>query len=124
MPKLHDEDDKTLITRAQQGDDRAFEELLRRYYDRIFAMACSWCLNRDTAQDVTQAVCMAIAKNIHGFKHDSTFLTWAYRITINTAKNVATGTRYRHILYQRRAGRAETENGIRAGKTYHAGHDD
>jgi RNA polymerase sigma-70 factor, ECF subfamily len=92
---MREQDDRSLIIKAQQGDDAAFEELLRRYYDRIFAMACSWCLNRDRAQDITQTVCFAIAKNIRGYRHDAAFLTWAYRITINTAKNMAAGDRRR-----------------------------
>lgn len=92
---MDDKDDSTLIRQAQQGDERAFEILLRRYYDRIFAMACSWCLNRDLAQDITQEVCIKLAQHIRSYRHDAAFLTWVYRITINTAKNMAVSRRRR-----------------------------
>lgn len=92
---MSEPDDKNLIMLAQQGDERAFETLLRRYYDRIFGIAYSWCLKRDLAQDITQAACLAIVKNIGGYNHNATFLTWTYRIVINTAKNMAKGDRAR-----------------------------
>jgi RNA polymerase sigma factor (sigma-70 family) len=88
-------DEYSLICRAQKGDERAFGELLRLYYDRIYAMACSYCLNRDLAQDITQEVCLSLAKNIRSFQHNSAFLTWVYRITINTAKNMFISARRR-----------------------------
>ena len=53
---MTDTKETELILKAQQGDDRAFEVLIRRHYDRIFAMAYTWCLHRDTAQDITQNV--------------------------------------------------------------------
>ena len=92
---MSEADDKHLILQAQQGDERAFETLLRRYYDRIFGIAYSWCLKRDLAQDITQAICLAIVKNLRSYNHNATFLTWVYRIVINTAKNMAKGDRVR-----------------------------
>ncbi len=94
-------DEYVLICKAQKGDEAAFEALLRRHYDRIYAMACSYCLNRELAQDITQEVCLNLAKHIRSFKHNSAFLTWAYRITINTAKNMAISSRRRqHYEYE------------------------
>ena len=91
-------EESQLIKKAQEGDERAFEALLRNNYDRIFAMAYSWCQNPDTAQDITQQVCIAISRGIGGFKFQSSFLTWVYRITINTAKNMATAERRRRHM--------------------------
>jgi RNA polymerase sigma-70 factor (ECF subfamily) len=95
MQNMQDQDDKALIIEAQHGNDRAFEKLLRLYYDRIFAMAYSWCRNGDLAQDITQATCIAIVKNIRSYKHDAAFLTWTYRIVVNTAKNMNLSTKRR-----------------------------
>jgi RNA polymerase sigma-70 factor (ECF subfamily) len=89
------QEESQLIQKAQQGDERAFEALVRLHYDRIYAMACSYCLNRDLAQDITQEVCLILARNIRSYHHNAAFLTWVYRITVNTAKNMAISTRRR-----------------------------
>lgn len=106
---MSDQDDSTLIRMAQQGNERAFEALLRRHYDRIYAMACSYCLNRDLAQDVAQEVCVSLARHIRHYKHNAAFLTWVYRITVNTAKNMLI-SRKRRSHYESQYARESSEH--------------
>lgn len=75
--------DEELIKRAQDGDADAFEALLDAHYDFIHSVAWRWCGNRDEAEDITQEVCIRLARILPSFKGDSGFRTWVYRITLN-----------------------------------------
>ena len=79
--------DETLIKQCQNGDKAAFEALLSRYYDTIYRFAYHWCQDQTNAQDITQLVCMKLAKAITQFNFQSSFSTWLYPIVINSAKD-------------------------------------
>lgn len=76
-----------LIKKAQKGEKSAFNELLRAHYDTIYSIAWRWCGDQTNAQDITQNVCLKLATQIHSFAHQSSFATWLYRLTINSAKD-------------------------------------
>jgi RNA polymerase sigma-70 factor (ECF subfamily) len=78
-------DDRDLIRMACAGDARAFEDLLARHYDTIFRFSFQWCRNESDAQDITQTVCIGLARAIHHYKGKAKFTTWLYRVVINTA---------------------------------------
>jgi RNA polymerase sigma-70 factor (ECF subfamily) len=82
---MKDLEDKQLVKLACDGDARAFELLLERHYDRIFRMTFKWCRNRSDAEDITQDVCIKLARAIRGYNGKAAFTTWLYRIVINTA---------------------------------------
>lgn len=79
--------DDALIKECQSGDGEAFERLLERYYDVIYRIAFRWCQDQSNAQDITQLVCMKLAKSLQQFSFQSSFTTWLYTIVINTAKD-------------------------------------
>lgn len=79
--------DDALIKRCQNGDSNAFEALLEHYYDTIYRFAYRWCNDQTNAQDITQLVCMKLAKSVHQFKFESSFSTWLYPLVINCAKD-------------------------------------
>lgn len=79
--------DKALIKRAQNGDARAFEELLGACYGTLFKFAFKWCGNREDAEDVTQQACLKLARSIDQFRFDAAFTSWLYRLVINCAKD-------------------------------------
>lgn len=76
-----------LITAAQAGDTRAFEQLLHHYYDFIFRVAYKWCGKREDAQDITQHTCLKLASVIGHYRFESQFSTWLYRVVLNVAKD-------------------------------------
>lgn len=78
-------DDNALAARARTGDERAFEILIERHYDRMFRMAFKWCHNRESAEDITQNACIKLARAISTFNGKAAFTSWLYRLVINTA---------------------------------------
>lgn len=76
-------DDQTLVRTAQQGDMRAFEELVARHRDKIYARALSMLRNEDEAIDLSQEAWVKAWQRLAQFHGESSFATWLTRITIN-----------------------------------------
>ena len=74
-----------LVKKSQLGDKNAFEELVRRHQELVFSLAYKLTGNRELANDVAQEAFIRAWKAIQKFRGDSTFSTWIYRITVNTA---------------------------------------
>jgi len=86
--------DEQLVERAQNGDRRAFELLVRKYQYKIVQLVGRLVGDAD-APDVAQETFIKAWRALNGFRGQSAFYTWLYRIGINTAKNhlVARGRR-------------------------------
>ena len=80
------EPDGPLVARAQSGDRVAFEELVRRYADRLYAVVLRFVSDGSEAEEVTQEAFLRAWRGIGGFQGRSQFFTWLYRIAINEAK--------------------------------------
>lgn len=78
--------DEQLVARAQQGDRRAFELLVRKYQYKIVQLVSRLVGDAD-APDVAQETFIKAWRALKGFQGNSAFYTWLYRIGINTAKN-------------------------------------
>ena len=76
--------DEALIERARAGESDALEQLLERHERNIYHIALRTLGNHDDAMDMAQEAIIKIVRSIRGFKRDSTFKVWAYRITVNT----------------------------------------
>ena len=74
-----------LVKKSQFGDKSAFEQLVVRHQDLVFSLAYKLTGNREMANDVAQESFIRAWKAIEKFRGDSTFSTWIYRITVNTA---------------------------------------
>ncbi len=79
--------DRQLVERVQGGDDRAFELLVLKYQHRILGLVNRYVQDADEVQDVAQEAFIKAYRALPGFRGDSAFYTWLYRIAINTAKN-------------------------------------
>ncbi len=79
--------DEECVRRTQQGDPTAYDELVKRYMERIYAMTYHMTSNHENANDLAQEVFIKGYKNIHKFKGDSSFYTWIYRIAVNHTIN-------------------------------------
>jgi len=74
-----------LVRKSQFGDKAAFEQLVIRHQELVFSLAYKLTGNREMANDVAQEAFIRAWKAIEKFRGDSTFSTWIYRITVNTA---------------------------------------
>jgi RNA polymerase sigma-70 factor (ECF subfamily) len=79
--------DLSLVRRAQSGERRAFDLLVRKYQDRINRLARRYMGNPADAQDVTQDIFIKAYRGLQLFRCESAFYTWLYRLAINAAKN-------------------------------------
>src|SRR6267142_6902611 len=75
--------DEKLVRAAQKGDMPAFEELVARHRDKIYARAFSMMRNEDEAMDLSQEAWVKGWQRLVQFQGDSSFVTWMTRIVIN-----------------------------------------
>jgi len=79
--------DQILVTRVQKGDKSAFDLLVRKYQHRVAKLVSRYVRDRGEVEDVTQEAMIKAYRAIGGFRGESAFYTWLYRIAVNTAKN-------------------------------------
>tara|TARA_Y100000748_G_scaffold240211_1_gene204397 strand:- start:56 stop:679 length:624 start_codon:yes stop_codon:yes gene_type:complete len=79
--------DLSLVRRTKKGDYRAFDLLVLKYQSRVIATAFKYVKERQLAEDIAQEAFIKSYKSIDSFREESSFYTWVYRITVNTAKN-------------------------------------
>ena len=77
--------DPDLVTAAQAGDTRAFDELVRRYRDKVYRLSFKILRNEDDAAEALQDAFLSAYRGLKNFKAESTFSTWLYRITTNAS---------------------------------------
>lgn len=75
--------DEKLVRAAQKGDMAAFEELVARHRDKIYARAFSMMRNEDEAIDLSQEAWVKGWQRLKQFQGESSFVTWMTRIVIN-----------------------------------------
>ncbi|MDX5151509.1 MAG: RNA polymerase sigma factor RpoE [Acidiferrobacterales bacterium] len=79
--------DQQLVERVQRGDKTAFDLLVRKYQFRLAKLVSRYVSDRSEVEDVTQEAFIKAYRALKGFRGESAFYTWLYRIAINTAKN-------------------------------------
>ncbi|MFO7676718.1 MAG: sigma-70 family RNA polymerase sigma factor [bacterium] len=79
--------DLELIGRAQQGDTRAFDDLMMRYSNAVYRLAWSFVRNHADAEDVSQEAFIRAWRAIGRFDPQYRFYTWIHRITVNLCMN-------------------------------------
>jgi len=86
-PEALDPPDSVLVARAREGDYSSYEELVRRYQRRVYALVYNMTSHKEDAEDMVQDVFVKAYQSLHGFKGDSSFYTWIYRIAVNRTIN-------------------------------------
>jgi RNA polymerase sigma-70 factor (ECF subfamily) len=76
-------EDKALVAKAQKGDTAAFEELVARHRDKVYARAYSMMRSEEEALDVSQDAWVKAWRRLEQFQGGSSFATWMTRIVIN-----------------------------------------
>ncbi|MDB6093383.1 MAG: polymerase, sigma-24 subunit, subfamily [Verrucomicrobia bacterium] len=79
--------DQLLVERFKGGDQSAFDEMVSRYWDRIYAMVNQLLRNSQDAEEVTQDAFIRAHRGLVNFRGDSAFSTWLYQIATNLARN-------------------------------------
>jgi RNA polymerase sigma-70 factor (ECF subfamily) len=79
--------DLHLVDSLRDGSERAYEELLLRFQQPVYALALRLLDDQGEACDVVQEVFLKVFRNVGNFRGQSTLKTWIYRITVNEAHN-------------------------------------
>ena len=79
--------DFELINRFKEGDETAFNELVRKYQQKIYWHARRMVGNHMDADEVTQEVLVVLYNKLDSFNFNSTFYTWLYRIVSTRSLN-------------------------------------
>jgi len=88
--KVHSafQDEKDLIFRLKQGQEAAFQILIRNYQGKLFSIAYGITMDREESLDIVQEVFLKVHLNIGKFRGDSGLATWLHRITVNQSLNL------------------------------------
>ena len=76
-----------LVKRARKGDLAAYDDLVRRYQERIYATVYHMTSNHEDANDLAQEAFIKAFQALKSFKGGSSFYTWVYRIAVNKTIN-------------------------------------
>jgi RNA polymerase sigma-70 factor (ECF subfamily) len=82
-------DDAALIARLRDGDERAFEDVVTRFYPSMLAVARGYVRSRAVADEVVQEAWVSVLKGLERFEGRSSLRTWVLRIVANTAQTRA-----------------------------------
>jgi RNA polymerase sigma-70 factor (ECF subfamily) len=85
---MADDPDAGLVSAAVAGNRDAFEELLRKHYDRIHGLAWQLTGSRADAEDVAQDVCCTLVEKLASFRGDAKFSTWLIGVTVNACRDL------------------------------------
>ena len=77
--------DWELVQKCQSGEMSAFEDLVSRYYQKVYMVILGLLRNRDDAMEVAQETFFRAYRKIKSFQGGSSFYTWLYRIAVNIA---------------------------------------
>ncbi len=86
-PSNNAAEDRILVARAQEGDTRAFDELVRKYTTKLYGMVYNMTSNREDTADLLQDVFAKAYRSIKRFMGKSSFYTWIYSIAVNMTLN-------------------------------------
>ena len=94
LPDWYAMDDKILIKSHLDGDDDAFEVLVRKYQSTVRNLAYSIMRHDNGVSDVVQDVFLSVFRGLKKFRGDSSFKTWLYKITVHET--------FRHLKKRKR----------------------
>src|SRR6266511_4069435 len=86
-PAADPQEEQRLVKGAKSGDLEAYDELVRRYQERIYATIYHMTANHEDANDLAQETFIKAYQALKSFKGDSSFFTWVYRIAVNKTIN-------------------------------------
>lgn len=97
-------EDAELVARCQRGDTAAFNELVTKYRNKVYATVYNLVRNEQDAWDLAQETFLKAWRNLDRFRGQSSFFTWLYRIATNVTidwlrrKQIASGVEFDETL--------------------------
>lgn len=73
----------SVVTRAQEGDEAAFQELFEAHKDKVYSVALRYAGDTNTAADIAQETFLKLLSRIGQFRGDASFESWLYRAVVN-----------------------------------------
>jgi RNA polymerase sigma-70 factor (ECF subfamily) len=92
--------DRELVRRAQANDREAYEELIKRHQQRVFAVAAGILRRHEDIEDIAQQVFVKAYFSLKRFDGRAAFSTWLYRITLNECWDLLRKKKVRPLLYE------------------------
>jgi RNA polymerase sigma-70 factor (ECF subfamily) len=94
------DEDSALVARARTGEFAAFESLVRKYRNDVYALSYHYVRNREEAWDLSQEVFVKAHRGLKRFRGDASFKTWLLRITSNQCKDFFKKRRLRTVALE------------------------
>ena len=98
VPSTDAPEDQKLVKQAQGGNLESYDELIRRYQERIYATIYHMTSNHEDANDLAQETFIKAYQALKSFKGDSSFFTWVYRIAVNKTINFLKQRKHRAAM--------------------------
>jgi RNA polymerase sigma-70 factor, ECF subfamily len=93
-------DERAMVRRAQKGDKAAFEILVHRHQNRVFAVARGILKRQEDVEDVAQQVFVKAYFSLQRFDQRAAFSTWLYKITVNECWDLLRKRKARPLVYE------------------------
>ena len=103
-------EDAELVERVKAGETQAYGELVRKYQDRVFNACWRICGHLEDARDLTQEAFLKAFEGLAGFRQQSGFYTWVFRVAVNLALS------HRRSAKRRRTVSLESSSGPKGGQ--------
>jgi RNA polymerase sigma-70 factor, ECF subfamily len=104
--------DTDLVRLAQEGETRAFDELVTRYQEKVYRLSFKILRHEDDASEALQDAFLSAFRGLKNFKAESTFSTWLYRIATNAALMKYRKRRDGHVSLEQSQSGADEQEGL------------
>jgi RNA polymerase sigma-70 factor (ECF subfamily) len=94
------QEERALVQRAQKGDERAFEQLVRQHQQRVFGLVARILHRQDDVEDIAQQVFLKVYLSLNRFDQRAAFSTWLYKIAVNECWDHLRKKKVRPLLYE------------------------
>jgi RNA polymerase sigma-70 factor, ECF subfamily len=91
-------DDFKLVEAFRKGDEKAFEEIVRRYQRQVANIIYLTLGNREEVDDLSQEVFVRVFRSLNRFEFDSSLYSWIYRIAVNLCIDEIRKKRIRKLI--------------------------
>jgi RNA polymerase sigma-70 factor, ECF subfamily len=94
------DEERELVRQAQKGDERAFEQLVRRHQQKVFGLVARILHRQDDVEDIAQQVFLKVYLSLSRFDQRAAFSTWLYKITVNECWDHLRKKKVRPLVYE------------------------